>query len=128
MTKSIIRARGGTAEREVQLSDIIIQDIQIIPLFLRPRRKKQWIAAVVSYYEKLKLLLRVAQEESSELPNEFFVPDLWHPSQELPKEEREILLDMWGLGHDLCRGLGYTHSSSLPNENEVGGTTYILVR
>jgi len=41
--KSMTRAKGGMAEREVQLSDIVIQDIRTSPWFLPDER---WIPAV----------------------------------------------------------------------------------
>jgi hypothetical protein len=32
--KTIIRAKGGTAEREVRIADIVIHDVRAFPLFL----------------------------------------------------------------------------------------------
>jgi hypothetical protein len=101
--KSIVRAKGGTAEREVQVSDVVIYDIRTSPLFLPDER---WIYAVERYYEDLGLLLGTVRADL-DLPAEFFVPDLWDAAIKLPAQEREMMLDMWHLGHDLAKGVGY---------------------
>jgi len=120
--KSIVRAKGGTLEREVQVSDIVIHDIRTSPLFLPDER---WIHAVQRYYEDLGLLLG-AVRAGLDLPTEFFVPDLWHTSMMLPAQERQMMLDMWLLGHDLAQGVGYSKAD--PGDfirNGVGGTVYV---
>ncbi len=121
--QSIIRAKGGTAERTVQLTDIVIQDIRVFPLFLPDKR---WIKAVSEYYEELGLLLGAARADIA-LPMEFFVPDLWNTSIKLPSQECEIMLDMWNLGHDLARGLGYRRGSDGDDSIRHGlrGTVYV---
>src|SRR4029077_6504943 len=92
--KSIIRAKGGTREREVRVSDIVIYDIRSSPLFLPDER---WIPAVERYYEDLGLLLGAVRADL-DLPAEFFVPDLWDTSIRLPGEEREMCMTcgVWG--------------------------------
>jgi hypothetical protein len=43
----------------------------------------------------------------------------------LPKQDREMMLDMWHLGHDLAEGIGY--ESCYPEDfirNNVGGTVF----
>ena len=120
--KSIIRAKGGTRERDVRVSDIVIYDIRSSPLFLPDRR---WIPAVERYYEDLGLLLGAVRADL-DLPTEFFVPDLWDTSIRLPAEEREMMYDMWLLGGDLAKGVGYRPGD--PGDfirNEVGGTVYV---
>ena len=67
--ESIVRAKGGTAEREVQVSDIVIHDIRTSPLFLPDER---WITTVKRYYEDLGLLLGSVRA-NLEVPSEFFV-------------------------------------------------------
>ena len=120
--KSIIRSKGGTEEREIQLSDIVIVDIRTSPLFLPDER---WIGAVARYYEDLALLLAAARA-GLELPAEFFVPDLWDTSTKLPDEEGEMMCDMWHLGHDLARGLGYEVRDPIDFiQNGVGGSVYL---
>jgi hypothetical protein len=60
------------------------------------------------------------------LPEEFFVPDLWHTSNNLPAAECELMLDVWHLGSDLAKALGYKRSE--PEDfirNNVGGTVFI---
>jgi hypothetical protein len=120
--KSIVRAKGGTAERKVPVSDIVIHDIRSSPLFLPDER---WIKAVVRYYEDLGVLLAAVRADL-ELPSEFFVPDLWDTAIKLPTQEREMMLDMWHLGHDLARGVGYGLADVTDFvRNGVGGTVYI---
>ena len=120
--KTIIRAKGGTAEREVPVSDIEIYDIRTSPLFLPDER---WIVAVERYYEDLGLLLGAVRADL-ELPAEFFVPDLWDTGIKLPAEERGMMLDMWHLGHDLAEGVGYTRAEPADFiRNGVGGTVYL---
>jgi hypothetical protein len=120
--KSIIRAKGGTAEREVQLSDVVIHDIRTFPLFLPDKR---WIKVVARYHEDLGLLLGSVRA-NLELPSELFVPDLWDTSRKLPAQERAMMLDMWSLGHDLARGVGYTPADPADClRNGVGGTVYL---
>jgi hypothetical protein len=120
--KSIIRSKGGTREREVQVSDIVIYDIRTSPLFLPDGR---WINAVVRYYEDLGLLLGAVRADL-DLPAEFFVPDLWDTSMRLPAQEREMMLEVWNLGHDLAKGVGYSPAD--PGDfirNDVGGRVYV---
>jgi len=65
--------------------------------------------------------------EDRELPEEFFVPDLFNTGIRLPKEEREMMLDMWHLGHDLPIGAGYESGDPLDFiRNDVGGTVFVL--
>ena len=119
--KSIMRAKGGTAEREVSIADIVIYDVRAFPLFLPDER---WIGAVSHYYDDLVGLLAAVRADGK-LPEEFFVPDLWHTSILLPLQEREMMLDMWHLGHDLAAGIGY--ESYYPEDfirNNVGGTVF----
>ena len=53
------------------------------------------------------------------------MPDLWDTSLHLPKQEREMMLEVWHLGHDLARGIGYEISDPVDFiRNEVGGTVY----
>ena len=118
--KSIIRAKGGTQEREVQISDIVIYDIRSSPLFLPDER---WIPAVERYYED-RLLLGAIRAELA-LLREFFVPDLWDTGIKLPAEEREMMLDMWHLGHDLAQAVGYRETDRGDFiRNGVGGRVY----
>jgi hypothetical protein len=80
---------------------------------------------VARYYEDLQLLLAVVRA-GLELPEEFFVPDLWDTSIKLPPQEREEMCDMWHLGHDLARGVGYSAKSSDDFiRNGVGGTVFV---
>lgn len=120
-TKKIVRARGGTREREVDIADIIVPEVRSSPLFLPDKR---WIGAVARYYDDVTGLLAAIREDC-QLPKEFFVPDLWDTSFRLPKEEREMMLDIWELGHALARSVGYGHAD--PTDfirNRVGGTVY----
>jgi len=68
--ESIIRAKGGTAEHEVRIENIVIHDIRTSPLFLPDER---WIGAVARYYDDLVALLAAVRADK-ELPEEFFVP------------------------------------------------------
>jgi hypothetical protein len=120
--KSIMRAKGGSAEREVRVADIVVHDIRSSPLFLPDVR---WIYAVEHYYEDLGLLLGAVRADL-DLPAEFFVPDLWDTALRLPAQERELMLDMWHLGHDLARGVGYRPGD--PGDfirHDVGGAVYV---
>ena len=120
--KSIIRAKGGTAEREVRIENIVIHDIRVSPLFLPDER---WIGAVARYYDDLVALLEAVREDM-ELPEEFFVPDLFHTAILLRKEERDMMLDMWHLGHDLAAGAGYENRDPMDFiRNDVGGTVFV---
>ena len=120
--ESIIRANGGTAEREVRIENIMIHDIRTSPLFLPDER---WIGAVVRYYDDLVALLEAVREDM-EIPEEFFVPDLLHTAIRLSKEEREMMLDMWHLGHDLAIGAGYESGDPMDViRNDVGGTVFV---
>jgi hypothetical protein len=120
--RSIIRAKGGTDEREVQVADIVIHDIRASPLFLPDER---WIAAVARYYEDLGLLVGAVRADL-DLPSEFFVPDLWDTAIKLPAQERAMMLDMWYLGHDLADAVGYTRAGPADFiRNGVGGTVYL---
>jgi hypothetical protein len=120
--KKIVRAKGGTREREVHIADIVVPDVRSSPLFLPDER---WISAVARYYDDLTSLLTAIREDR-QLPREFFVPDLWDTSLRLPNEEREMMRDMWGLGHDLARGVGYEDGDPADFiRNGVGGTVYV---
>src|SRR5689334_21365013 len=99
---SITRAKGGTAEREVPLSEIEIRDIRTALLFAPG---PDWMPAVERYHDALVSLLEKALADA-ELPERFFVPDLWHHGIELRPEEQGMVVDMWSLGHDLAKGLG----------------------
>lgn len=119
--KSIIRAKGGTAEREVRIADIVIFDIRAFPLFLPDER---WIGAVSRYYDDLVSLLATVRADGK-LPQEFFVPDLWDTAIKLPRQDREMMLDMWHLGHELAKGAGY--KNGYPADfirNNVGGSVF----
>ncbi len=119
--KSIIRAKGGTGEREVSIADIVIYDVRACPLFLPDER---WIGAVSRYYDDLVALLAAVRADGK-LPEEFFVPDLWHTSILLPTQEREMMLDMWHLGHDLAEGVGYEICCPVDFiRNNVGGAVF----
>jgi hypothetical protein len=119
---SITRANGGTRQREVAVSDIVVADVRCSPLFLPDER---WISAVSRYYDDLSALLSRVREDAG-LPAEFFVPDLWDTANKLPGEERELMLDMWLLGHDLARGVGYTRTDTQDDvRNGVGGSVYV---
>ena len=120
--RGIIRAKGGTAQREVLIADITVADVRCSPLFLPDER---WIAAVSRYYDDLCALLDAVRADA-ELPIEFFVPDLWSTANKLPGEEKELMLDVWHLGHDLAEGVGYSPSDS-PDDvrNCVGGTVFV---
>jgi hypothetical protein len=120
--ESIIRAKGGTEEREVRIENIVIHDIRTSPLFLPDER---WIGAVARYYDDLVALLEAVREDM-EFPEEFFVPDLFHTGIRLPKEEREMMLDMWHLGHDLAIGADYESGDVMDFlRNDVGGTVFV---
>jgi hypothetical protein len=120
--ESIVRARHGTGRREVRISEIVVHDIRTFPLFLPDER---WIAATARYYDDLVGFLDAVRADR-ELPAEFFVPDLWDTAVKLPHTERELMLDVWQLGHDLARELGYDSShDQTPVRNEVGGTVYV---
>jgi hypothetical protein len=120
--RSIVRAKGGTCEREVLLSDITVTDIRTSPLFLPDER---WVVAVSHYYNDLNLLLAAVRVDL-ELPSEFFVPDLWDTAIKLPAEESEQMLDMWYLGRDLAESVGYTLGDPLDFiRNGVGGSVYL---
>ena len=120
---SVVRARGGTAERTVQLSDIVIYDFRTAFLFAPG---PDWMEIVEQYYEDLGMLLGAARAQLK-LPEEFFVPDLWHHSIQLRPEEGEAAIDMWSLGHDLAKGLGYKRGIRMDrNSNQVIGAIYVL--
>lgn len=120
--ESIIRAKGGTGRREVRIESIVIHDIRTSPLFLPDER---WIGAVARYHDDLVALLEAVREDT-ELPEEFFVPDLFHTAILLRKEEREMMLDMWHLGHDLAIGAGYESGDPMDFiRNDVGGTVFV---
>lgn len=120
--RSITRAKGGTAEREVNIDDIKLHDVRSSPLFLPDER---WIKAVSVYHDDLRLLLAAVRQDL-DLPDEFFVPDLWDTAIKLPGEEREAMLDMWYLGHDLARAVGYTRAHDNDDvRNGVGGAVYV---
>jgi hypothetical protein len=122
--KSIIRSPEGRARREVKVSDIVIHDIRASPLFLPDKR---WIAATARYYEDLSLLLAAVRADL-ELPGEFFVPDLWDTAIKLPAQERDAMLDVWGLGYDLAQAVGYTRAEAGDIfRNDVAGAVFVRV-
>ena len=120
--KNIVRAKGGVAQREIQLSDVKIHDIRVFPLFVPDER---WINAVARYYEDLSILLASVRSDL-QLPEEFFVPDLWDISTKLSAHESELLRDTWSLGHDLACSTGFQRLvTQMPfTRNGVGGTLY----
>ena len=122
--KSIIRAKGAAGEREVGIADIVIYDVRACPLFLPDER---WIGAVSHYYDDLVALLATVRADGK-LPQEFFVPDLWHTSILLPMQEHEMMLDMWHLGHDLAKGIGYNLLSGrlYPQQRRRCGLSQVL--
>lgn len=119
----IVRAQGGDDERELHLADIKIPDIRVFALFLRDER---WVTAVATYFEELNMLL-AAVRSNIDLPEEFFVPDLWDVSTKLPAQESEMVRDTWSLGHDLACATGYRRSAAeMPwARNGIGGTIYL---
>lgn len=121
--KSIIRAKGGDEQRVLHLADVLIPDIRVFPLFLGDER---WLTAVARYYEELSMLL-AAVRSNIDLPEEFFVPDLWDVSTKLPAQESELLREVWSLGHDLACSTGYRRSvAEMPcTRNGIGGTMYL---
>lgn len=114
--KTVVLNQGGTRERVVPLSEIQIIDIRPLALFV-PR--PDWVSAILNYYPDLVNFLDVLLRGKS-LPRQFFVPDLWHPSRVLPKQEREMLLEMWGLGHDLARNAGCRQNPASPLGSKHG--------
>jgi hypothetical protein len=121
--KSIVRAKGGEAKRELPLAEIMIPDFRVFALFLADAR---WIAAVARYYKEVSMLL-AAVRSNLDLPEEFFVPDLWDISTKLPAQESELLRDTWSLGDDLACSTGYRRSIGEITfmRNGLGGTLYV---
>ena len=124
MTLRIVtRGNGGSEKQEVKIEDIAVFDIRSLSLFTPYKR---WASAIMRYHTDLNCLLQAAKSQQA-LPNEFFVPDLWEPSLHLPKEEREMLIDMWHLGHDLAESVGYQMGFPFDYvRNKVGGVVYVL--
>ena len=104
--RRLVRNPHGSMRREVPLADVAIADVRSYALYL-PNKDKHWINGVTRYYEELSLFL-AAMQAGLELPESLYVPDLWHLATRLaPGEEREQVLDVWSLGHDLGESVGY---------------------
>jgi hypothetical protein len=122
LVTSIIRAKGGIAERQVAITDITIADVRSFTLFLPDER---WIGAMARYHEDLSMLLAAIKADYA-LPEEFFVPDLWDTAMKLPSGERELMIDVWTLGKDLADAVGYVRGDMADFiRNGVGGTVYV---
>lgn len=118
--KTIVRAKGGTAERVVPVEEITIPEIEVLTLLLSSPRMA---AKTLALFDALHALLE-ANNKGCAFPSEIFIPDLWHEMQKLPKEEYEALHDFWGLAHDLVNGMGYKPNKFLSSEDFRGGSRY----
>lgn len=111
---TITRSHGGTAAHEVPLATLTAPEFAELLLFLPDRR---WLIAAELYQRELAQLLAGLRGERV-LPASFFVPDFWHSSTCLPKQDGAILCDAWGLGYDLARAAMYQTS-------EIDGRTVL---
>jgi len=100
--KYIVRARGGTSERRVAVSEILVPDVRS-SMAIQFRQDR---ANIYRLFDDLTALLDVVRR-GAELPNNFYVPDLWHSALSMPPKEEELVLELWQLSHDLAREIGF---------------------
>jgi hypothetical protein len=119
--ESIIRSRGGTAEREIKIGDLVVPDVSSSNAILFHVHRTD----VYRLYDDVTTLLNSIRSGAN-MPDEIFVPDLWHAAIKMPPEEQEVVLDLWRLAHDLANETEYELDTSRGKAvSVVGGSLYV---
>jgi hypothetical protein len=95
--RTIVRSRGGTAERTVSVRDILIPDV---PELTTDQIEELWIKSAYQLHADVTRLvgeLCDGREPSTDL----FIPNYWKAASRLPNKTGLPLLELWHLGHDL---------------------------
>lgn len=101
MIQTIVRSLGGTDERTVLLSEIVVPDVPMISTNVIDKR---WIDAAAKLKVDLIQIL-AALREANPISCDLFVPNYWKAAIELPTVQQEPMLDLWHLAHDLGKSV-----------------------
>jgi hypothetical protein len=101
MIQTIVRSLGGTDERTVLLSEIVVPDV---PLISRNVIDTKWLDAAARLKVALIQILAALREETP-ISCDLFVPNYWKAAIELPTEQQEPMLDLWHLAHDVGKAV-----------------------
>jgi hypothetical protein len=118
--ESIIRSRGGTAEREIQIGDLVVPDVSSSTAIMLNAERTD----IYRLYDDVTTLLN-AVRSGTNMPDKIFVPDLWHTAIKLPPREQEVVLDLWHLGHDLAKETEYELDSAQDKATNGFGSLYV---
>ena len=97
MIHTIIRSQGGTKERIVHLSDIVVPDV---PAMSTNDINEQWIASASKLRSDLIQIL-AALHDGTPMPMDLFVPNYWKAAIDLPSAQEAPMLELWHLAHDI---------------------------
>jgi hypothetical protein len=103
MVETIVRHPDGTARHEVGVREVTVPDIRGLAACYPDQA---WADEMWRFYHALCRLLFAARVDG-DYPQDFFVPDLWHPAHRYLKGDCDLILSAWTLGHDLAKSLGY---------------------
>ncbi len=95
--RTIVRHRGGTAERTVRLSEIAVPDVPDLSV---GHIELVWIKSAHQLHADVARLLTelcTVGKPSRDL----FIPNYWKAAMRLPEKQRAPLLELWHLAHDL---------------------------
>ena len=101
MIQTIVRSLGGTDERTVLVSEIVVPDVPFISTNVIDKR---WIDAAAKLKAALIQIL-AALRDGNPISCDLFVPNYWKAAIELPTEQEEPMLELWHLAHDLGRAV-----------------------
>ncbi|MDB5345952.1 MAG: WD-repeat protein [Schlesneria sp.] len=118
--ESIVRARGGTAEREIKIGDLVVPDVRSSTAIMYNADRNE----IYRLYDDVTTLLN-AIRSGTKMPDKIFVPDLWHTAIKMPPYEQEVVLDLWALGHDLVGETEYELDYSPGRATNGFGSLYV---
>ena len=121
MIQTIVRSLGGTDERIVLISEIVVPDV---PKTSTNVIDKRWIHAAKELKAELIEIL-AALRDGNPISCDLFVPNYWKAVIELPIEQQEPLLELWHLAHDLGKAVfAVEHDTWRVEQDGVPGMLY----
>ena len=121
MTQTIVRSLGGTDERIVLVSEIVVPDV---PYTSTNVIDKRWIDAATKLKAELIEIL-AALRDGNPISFDLFVPNYWKALIELPTEQEEPMLELWHLAHDLGKAVfAVEHNTWRVEQDGVPGMLY----
>lgn len=119
--ETIVRSRGGTAQRVVHIRDIVVPEVPEVQQVLF---NQNWLLSAKALQTDLAILageLCAGHAPSRDL----FVPNYWKDLRALPRVQRELLEELWHLAHDLGKEiLIYDHNRWRVVKDGVPGMIY----